>query len=302
MKFYSDEKKIIDVKIVSRQGNFHTILLPSGVQIPNVFSWNKFPVGGFAKAARSNFGNYFLLGERIFTYPKSEINLYIVTYDSGNNEKVLIHDGELFGKNCFSHKETDGITLQDIAAIKNYSYYGYGFASIVPAMISNSDPEPFIVSASSQETGYEAYKCFDQDNNTLWRSSGTGPHTIKIDLGESKVTRAIKITSSGQPDAAKELEIQASYEDSYYFTEITENLFLDTYGDYWYHVDLNYQYIQIQVNSSLDGSSNTSIGAIQLYEWLPDPQIISSPEVGDVQSDEGTKFVYESSQGKDGQG
>lgn len=56
-----------------------------------------------------------------------------------------------------------------------------------PKMTSNTDPSPYVVSASGYTNDtYSSYKAFDEDKDTFWVSTIADTQWIQIDMGESR--------------------------------------------------------------------------------------------------------------------
>lgn len=65
-------------------------------------------------------------------------------------------------------------------------------------MTSNTAPSPYVVSASTEYSGMEAWKAFNgtvADNDDRWRSTTKTDSWIKLDFGESKKVSIVKITA-----------------------------------------------------------------------------------------------------------
>lgn len=76
---------------------------------------------------------------------------------------------------------------------------------ITPVMTSNTEPKPYVVSASTEYSGLSAFKVFrglTEENSTGWRSTdGDKEKWIQLDFGEVVGVSAIKITPrTGVPD------------------------------------------------------------------------------------------------------
>lgn len=85
------------------------------------------------------------------------------------------------------------------------------------SMTSNTTPAPFIVSASDQQSGFEAYKAFNTlsgSSDTWMTNSNIVNGWIQLDLGSSMVFNCVKVTSRNgvgyDTHSPKDFEILAS--------------------------------------------------------------------------------------------
>ena len=139
---------------------------------------------------------------------------------------------------------------------------------LVPKMKSNTAPsgEAF---ASSQGSGYEAYKGFDGNNSTFWWNNNGG--VVGAYIGY-KFTKKVIVTSlsmmSHDQEGIRTFKVQAS-NDMSSWTDLSGTLSLGSLLTLTTH-NLNnsksYQYYRIYVLSS-NGSSNVNMRTLQFYGY-----------------------------------
>lgn len=224
----------------------------------------------------------------------SIIELCIITYDDGTNERILIHNSKLNGIKCLNSAPS-GTVSQDIAAIASpVSFFGY------PAHeLATIDYEDIGISVSSEAEGFDGANVLNFTDGSYWRTLEKieNSHHIIFDFSnyyekysDPPTTTSLKIfvaiSPSGQADGAASITINDPT-----LLDITEPRFSNNYETFFYGPFLiteTEQSIRIDIPNSLDGSNIASLGKIHFYEASHDEiEGVTSSTTINVQSDDG---------------
>lgn len=123
--------------------------------------------------------------------------------------------------------------------------------ALIPAMTSNTTPSG-TASASSYNSGHEAYKAFDRDDTTYWSpTNGSTSGSVQYDFGSQKV--ATKATVKGlyaSEVRIKNFKIQAS-NDGVSFVDLYSGVYPNDNTEPVETIDLNnvtgYRYYKLEV-------------------------------------------------------
>ena len=193
------------------------------------------------------------------------------TYSSSKTENRLtelynqIEDD--FGGTVLSYNDTLAVL-----GVPPSPFYQYRIASKI--MTSNSTPSPNSCAASSEYSGYEAWKAFRQTNDGAgWMSAdgSTANAWIRYAFAESKVIGRITIQNmdNSSPAACKKFKLQGSNDAGASYTDLaTCNVDSDAAGamqSYDIENSTSYAYYRIFVVEGYD-NTNVGFGCINLLE------------------------------------
>ena len=106
-------------------------------------------------------------------------------------------------------QSTHYIQVKDNGTWYNYKYYNPSAPSValIPTMTSNSTPSG-TASASTEATGFDAYKAFDNDNTTHWAANTNANEYLQYEFDDSATALSIEILPSSE--RVKNFKIQGS--------------------------------------------------------------------------------------------
>lgn len=152
--------------------------------------------------------------------------------------------------------------------------YRENVEDITPILTSNVLPSPYVASASTEYSGLQAYKAFDQNIDTGWSTaSSTTTGWIKLDLGVSTEIGAISITarnlSTTVTSTPRSFTIEGSNDDSVFDTlkEVKDEINWTIGESRTFKLDkeYSYRYIRISVTAN-NGGDRVVIGELKLYK------------------------------------
>ena len=131
-------------------------------------------------------------------------------------------------------------------------------ADAIPLMYSNSNPSPFVISASSEYASHTApFKLFDKDPNTYWSAAnGVGTGWIKIDCGSPKVINKYRFLARyGSNAPPLSWTIKGSNNDSSWVTLDSQTNFSFVTGGTWspwitFTNSTSYRYYMMDISAS----------------------------------------------------
>ena len=115
----------------------------------------------------------------------------MITISQATNEKTNdIKSIDLANGTHTNTVNNNGYIELNVAGTIEFGYTN----NIIPTLSSNSSASPIVVSSSSNYTGEEAWKAFDNNSSTSWVPISTNDEWIQIDLGENKIIKKYTIT------------------------------------------------------------------------------------------------------------
>lgn len=171
--------------------------------------------------------------------------------------------------------------------------------SIVPSMTSNNVPSPFVITASSFQTDYGAFRAFDGIKNDImngWATDGVDSGIITIDLGTTHIVNSYSLSkrNNNYAEMPKNWTFEGSNNNNNWDV-------LDTHSDvtswfaketktYQFNNSTSYRYYRLNVTAN-GGYGYLCICEINLYEdvsnyptsqgyYIKSPQIDTSSKIG----------------------
>lgn len=141
-----------------------------------------------------------------------------------------------------------------------------GDADVVPTMTGETDPEGEAF-ASSERSGEEAWRAFDKNASTKWRTNGVAAAWLRILLATSRTVVEYRITADTVANAPADWKLQGS-NNGFSWTDIdeqtaqaftlgqTRTFTVSSPGDYYYYR------LDITANG---GDANTAVKALTLH-------------------------------------
>lgn len=154
--------------------------------------------------------------------------------------------------------------------------------NITPVMTSNNTPTPYIVTTSSNQTGYEGYKAFNNQNELHTDAWATGNNLatgwIQLDFSALTKINAFSIyarnwdtsLNGDATECPKEFILYGSNDGGFYeqIKQVTNQIQWSKKEGRLYNLDfpVNYRYYKIQIISNNGKSTFTAIGEIKFYQ------------------------------------
>lgn len=166
---------------------------------------------------------YYSLSDKTLIHPPNASNRNMLSYGIEQGKEIQLDVP--FTKHIYVNDTpvgkvfTQGIESSNTLQMKEIKKEEYTpiFTWKETSMTSNTTPAPFIVSASDQQSGFEAYKAFNTlsgSSDTWMTNSNIVNGWIQLDLGSSMVFNCVRITSRNgvgyDTHSPKDFEILAS--------------------------------------------------------------------------------------------
>lgn len=151
----------------------------------------------------------------------------------------------------------------------------------VPKMTSNTAPYGTAF-ASSEYSGYPAWKVFDKSGSTFWISTGNTNQYVGYHFTKPVRINSIKIASYGTGhNGIKNFKVQYSNDGTNY-TDVYSDVMPDNTDPtatftYSFDNDISAEYWRLFIIDEYPTTNNIQFGELQFYAWQQLPTVIDYP-------------------------